>query len=244
MKLNKKDIAVVIPVYKSVISRPEEMALLQAKTILQEYARILVCPNSLDVSAYQSTDAELIIMRFADHHFEGISGYNKLMICPDFYRSFLNYKFILIYQTDAWVFRDELLEWCKRGYDFIGAPWVSTPPSGKKTIFNLSKLLHGKVGNGGFCIRNVQKFYRNSLTFRPISIFFPKNEDFFWCYLMPKINPFFKIPKADVAMNFAFELDPEQCFEKTGHRLPFGCHAWEKYNPGFWSRFIPSNQQV
>lgn len=244
MKLSKKDIAVVIPVYKTTLSKSEEMALLQAKEVLSDYKRILVCPDSLDVGNYLSADSDLATERFSDHYFSNIKGYNRLMMCPGFYQRFLQYKYVLIYQTDAWVFRDELLDWCEKGYDYIGAPWVSIPPSGKKTIFNLSKLLFGKVGNGGFCIRNVQKFHRSAVVFRPFSLLFSKNEDFFWCYLVPKLNPSFRIPSAEIAMHFAFELDPEKCFEKTGHQLPFGCHAWEKYNPRFWSSYIPVNRQA
>jgi hypothetical protein len=137
------------------------------------------------------------------------------------------------------VFKDELLEWCEKGYDYIGAPWVRIPPPNKKVIFNLSKFLLGKVGNGGFCIRNVQKFYRSAIFYRPLSWLFPKNEDFFWCLMMPKLNPFFSIPSAAVALRFAFELDPSDCYKKLGDQLPFGCHAWEKYEPEFWSAFIP-----
>ena len=240
MKLTKKDVVVIIPVYKTSISKTEETALLQVKAVLGAYKRVLVCPQSLDVRDYLSVDSELETQRFPDYYFKNISGYNQLMMCPGFYKRFLTYKYMLIYQTDAWVFRDELLEWCEKGYDFIGAPWVSIPASGKKTIFNLSTLLLGKVGNGGFCIRNIRKFYRNAILFRPISALFPKNEDFFWCYIMPKLNPFFKIPTAELALDFAFELDPEKCFERNGKHLPFGCHAWKKYNPQFWSSFIPA----
>ena len=39
--------------------------------------------------------------------------------------------------------RDELLDWCNKNYDYIGAPWV------KKERDNI--LL--KTGNGGFSLR-------------------------------------------------------------------------------------------
>ena len=31
---------------------------------------------------------------------------------------------MLIYQLDAYVFKDELLNWANKGYDYIGAPWL------------------------------------------------------------------------------------------------------------------------
>jgi hypothetical protein len=236
--LQHADIVIVTPVYKATLSDAESKAIVQGRNILAAYQRVLVCPRSLDVSAYLHLDIDLKVMRFDDYHFKSIKTYNQLMMSPSFYAQFRAFQYMLVYQTDAWVFRDELLTWCSKGYDFIGAPWVVVPASNKKTIFNLSTLLLGKVGNGGFCIRNVATHYYSALIFRFLSLFFTKNEDFFWCYIMPKINPFYRVPSAEEALHFAFELIPSACFEKTNHQLPFGCHAWEKYEPEFWEHYI------
>ncbi len=237
-KIQHTDIVIITPVYKANLTENEAKTIAQGCKILSRYRRVLLCPKSLDVSAYVAIDADLEIMRFDDEHFHNIKAYNQLMMSPALYRHFLNYKFMLVYQTDAWVFRDELIDWCSMDYDYIGAPWVTIPASNKKTIFNLSSLLLNKVGNGGFCIRNVAKHYYSALIFRPLSWIFPKNEDFFWCYFMPKINPFYRVPTAEKALLFAFELEPAKCFEKTKQQLPFGCHAWEKYEPEFWEKYI------
>jgi hypothetical protein len=230
----RDSIVVVTPVYKPTLTTAEQLAVAQGKKILGLYTRVLVCPKSLDVRHYLAIDEDLVIERFEDKHFRGIKAYNQLMMSPKFYQRFLRYEYMLIYQTDAWVFRDELMDWCSRGYAYVGAPWVSIPPSNKPTFFNLSTLLLHKVGNGGFCLRHIKKHYYSALLFRPIAYVFSKNEDFFWCYLVSKLNPFYHIPKLEEALHFAFELEPAQCFEKTKHQLPFGCHAWEKYDPDFW----------
>ena len=52
------------------------------------------------------------------------------------------------------------------------------------------------------------------------------------------IDPKFKVAPYDVAMNFSFEYRPEILYEMTGHKLPFGCHAWMKCNPQFWSNIL------
>lgn len=44
------------------------------------------------------------------------------MLEADFYRRFGKYKYMLIYQLDAFVFSDKLLDFCEMGYDYIGAP--------------------------------------------------------------------------------------------------------------------------
>ena len=50
--------------------------------------------------------------------------------------------------------------------------------------------------------------------------------------------PLFRIPSKDIAINFAFELQPELCYDLAGKNLPFGCHAWEKNNLDFWRPFF------
>lgn len=43
----------------------------------------------------------------------------------------------------------------------------------------------------------------------------------------------------EVAMKFSFEVHPEVLYELNDKQLPFGCHAYLKYNPEFWKKFIP-----
>jgi hypothetical protein len=64
------------------------------------------------------------------------------------------------------------------------------------------------------------------------------NEDFFWSLYVPYYFPFFRTPGQAQALHFAFETEPARCFELTGHTLPMGCHAWEKYDAAFWQPYI------
>lgn len=52
----------------------------------------------------------------------------------------------------------------------------------------------------------------------------------------------FKIPPAEIASRFSIEADPKRFYELNNKQLPFGCHAWEKYDPEFWEEFIPDRQ--
>ena len=63
---------------------------------------------------------------------------------------------------------------------------------------------------------------------------FRKNEDLFWGTRAINYYPEFKIAPVDVALQFAFEGAPRDCFEKNENTLPFGCHAWPKYDRSFW----------
>jgi 23S rRNA G2445 N2-methylase RlmL len=52
--------------------------------------------------------------------------------------------------------------------------------------------------------------------------------------LVSNVFPNFRVPNAIEAALFSFEVAPEHLFELVGNKLPFGCHAWEKYNKSFW----------
>jgi hypothetical protein len=50
--------------------------------------------------------------------------------------------------------------------------------------------------------------------------------------------PEFRTPSVQEALEFAFEVVPKYCYELNQDRLPFGCHAWERYDPKFWEPFV------
>lgn len=64
------------------------------------------------------------------------------------------------------------------------------------------------------------------------------NEDGYWALVVPKINRYFKIAPIDEAIKFSFEANPELLYKMNNNQLPFGCHAWARYNKLFWQNFI------
>jgi hypothetical protein len=136
---------------------------------------------------------------------------------------------MLIYQPDAFVFRDELDYGCSKGYDYIGAPWFIGLDS-PKTPF---KFLG--VGNGGFSLRKISSHYNISASYS-FKIIFKILKNFSTISL----TGFIIRPTAEEALLFSFEVKPELMFELNNNHLPFGCHAWVKYNQEFWQPFIES----
>ena len=67
---------------------------------------------------------------------------------------------------------------------------------------------------------------------------YPRNEDLFWSLEAPKFDPAFTIASAIEALPFAFEMAPRWCFERNGNQLPFGCHAWGRYDREFWKSIL------
>jgi hypothetical protein len=63
-------------------------------------------------------------------------------------------------------------------------------------------------------------------------------EDQFWGLVAAKNFRWFKTPSSQEAMKFGFEMQPRKLFELNGRQLPFGCHAWWKYDLEFWRPYI------
>ncbi len=240
--------AVVIPMYKSGLDDFERIALKQCIKVLGKHPTFVVAPKDLTIDLPSlNLESNVNIVRFDSGYFSSKSTYNKLLLSPDFYRRFLAYEYILIYQLDAFAFRDELLPWCARGFDYVGAPWIGEDwPDDYSLLRHLpiwarygkpGELFGGdkrRVGNGGFSLRKVRTFAFVLSLLGPKASEWPFNEDLFWGIAASAYYPFFKKPTVEVAIQFSFELQPKKCFEKNSYRLPFGCHAWWSYNLEFW----------
>lgn len=141
------DIAIVVPVFRDYLTHDDRISLAHLERWLTPYDWHTVQPQSLDLDL---PNFETRV--FDDAYFADINGYSHLLLTRDFYQAFADYTYILIYQLDALVFKNSLLEWCNLGYDYIGAPWL-------KSSSNPSLGFSG-VGNGGLSLRRVQSFLR------------------------------------------------------------------------------------
>lgn len=150
-------VAIVIPVYKSDLDGNEKVSVRRTIKMLGHYPIFLVCPEDMnDTSQYddlaEAAGIALQKERFDPHYFEGIAGYNRLMLSKSFYARFAEFEFVLICQPDAYVFRDELMAWCSKGYDFVGAPIFGRFSD---EVFHPDQ---SRVGNGGFSLRRIKAF--------------------------------------------------------------------------------------
>jgi hypothetical protein len=242
-----EDVAVVIPVYKTEMSSLENIGYTQCNKILQNYDRIIVAPKSLDSTVYKKYITNEI--RFDDEFFTNLKSYNKLLLSEKFYKNFSKYRYILICQLDTFIFSDQLLQWCNKNYDYIGAPWINdslrilSNIAGKYSIKECVKLFFRKginkaVGNGGLSLRKVDTFLQCLKESNGFAKRWRVNEDYFWgLYAYVEGKPF-NIPDYREAAMFSIELKPDYCLKLNHHQLPMGLHAWEKYKPELWKPFI------
>ncbi|MEO6498585.1 MAG: DUF5672 family protein [Mucilaginibacter sp.] len=251
--------AVVIPLYKNSLSQLELVSVQQCFKVLGGHPIIAIKPESLvlpaDMSAFPFTN----VISFNDDYFKGIPGYNRLMLSADFYGAFLDYEYILIHQPDAFVFKDELQQWCSKDIDYVGPPWIRSTPKtnrvnqlkailqyykymytgNKKTGLGDFAQLENRVGNGGFSLRRVKRFHTLCTTLAlQIELYNHHsghlfNEDIFWSLEVKRNGHKFNIPNYKEALKFAFEIAPERARLLNNGQLPFGCHAWD-INIDYW----------
>lgn len=113
--MTKKQTCIVIPLYKKLSNPKEIISLKQGLKIFNSYPIIFICPNSFNESwldEYRDLHPKISFEKFSDGDFESVDSYSVLLLKPRFYDRFLDYEFMLIYQTDAYVFKDELEYWC------------------------------------------------------------------------------------------------------------------------------------
>ena len=254
-----KECVVVIPVYRP-LDEVERGVVRQALLMTEGFTVRFVAGHSFVPDDTFAGFGDLDVERFDDTFFSGIPGYNRLMLDPGFYERFRDFKYVLIHQTDAYLFKPELHDWCARGWDYIGGPWFRERKLQRYAAWQfavrrlrlnrfkpaLRQALHNNVGNGGLSLRRVEAFLGVleaassgilSVHRKDNSPIF--NEDIFWGMQAPLICPGFRIPKWREAMCFALDRSPSRLYEIMGEELPFGCHAFRKIKPEFWRKHIP-----
>jgi hypothetical protein len=237
--------------------------------MLADYQIAIVTHKKLEISAYiKILDEYKInykIEYFPQKYFKGYEEYDALMLSDKFYKRFLEYEYILIYQLDAYVFSPNLNFWLEQGYDYIGSPWFNEK---RHTL----ELEWSGCFCGGLCLKKTKTFYDlcfsreikinkylSELSFKKkkrillikillsIPILFltitakllnieNSHEDVIWSI---KIKQKGNVPSFASALDFSFNEYPEYAFELNNKKLPFGCHAWDSYNSyKFWKDHI------
>ena len=271
-------VAIVTPIPSFPLSAEAEISIRHLRKYLGRFDRYIIGPKSLPKEF-----PDFVLQPFPIRYFTSRYGYNRLLMTEQFYRAFSDYEYILIYQLDCLVFANNLEQWCRKNWDYVGAPWLNNSADPTQGFLG--------VGNGGLSLRRVKsaltvlaskelledpkergrktgrrsKFLYEHLDFAPklrrgivaAKTFLHRygyhnnvrwhvrqlaktnsHEDLFWSFDAPKIMATFRIPEPEGALEFAFEMAPRYCFKLNFGRLPFGCHAWAKYDREFWEPFL------
>lgn len=139
---------VIIPIYKEILSEYEEISVRRCFKILANYPKRFVAPAGLNIKNYSNYLEQAEIDFLPKHYFKNPQTYNKLLRKKSFFKKLEKYSHMLMYHTDAYVFRDELLHWCKKEYSYIGAPMYEFDGT-------IAPQKYIGTGNGGFSLNSI-----------------------------------------------------------------------------------------
>jgi hypothetical protein len=265
-----KRVAVMVPLPSPRLREDEEVSMSHLRKYLDHYDKFLLVPKGMDARM-----EGFRVMELDRRHFGSAANHNRMLYRTDFWEKFADYEYVLMYHLDALVFSDQLQDWCARGLDYIGAPFLICADAPWVRV--------ERCGNGGFALYRVPsvlkvlwnrylddpwkcvedrcwrfiEFQRKCL--RPVRAAMPswmkgrvtaslrgqlkkmdhievneRGNDLFWSDKAKHYLPEFKVGSLEQGLAFAFEMEPRRCLERTGGRMPFGCHAWGRYDRAFW----------
>lgn len=263
-----KPAAIVIFTHKAELDWYEEIALRQCGEVLGRHPIFLILPEGVSPEAHLSHVPQLTVLPISKKWFGNVRTYNRLKLWPGLYTKFKDYEYMLTYELDAFVFRDELAAWCDAGWDYIGAPWFDG-------VYNVSPdSPFTGVGNSGFSLRRISSVLKVLHDWRyvtpPMQVLrdprwirhrWPKSwlakavnittrNRFHWAANIYRGNEdFFWGLHADRRFDWWHTADYESAckfsFEANAPRLyretgrlPFGCHKWNEVHSDFWRSHI------
>lgn len=262
---------VLIPVHKRIPDALERISLRQCGKVLGHHDVCLLAPDGLDLSVYAALLPTAVDIRVDPAWMSSRDAYNRMMISPRLYERLADYSHLLVHEPDAIVFRDELLDWCAGGHDYIGAPWfegfrTASPGLRIECVGNFGLSLHrldairqvlSSSGRwypvryivrdlvAGWLKRDVSRFRRAWRArgglgqLRHAWRGYGDNCDLFWALVVPPVFASYRVAPVEAAMRFAWEVHPRVCMSLCQDRLPFGLHAWARYDLAFlWPHML------
>lgn len=233
-EIKNNKLVIVVPIYRSFLEWYEVVSLKQLKMVFGRYPITFCIPESLYFDGNDIFDSYLI-ERFPDYYFENTKAYSRLMLSEEFYSRFVKYKYMLVYQTDAFVFYDAITKFISMNYDYIGAPLQG---------FHEHRF---KVGNGGLSLRRIDRIItllgkqKKVLYTTSAGEVFLDAEDLFYSYCGNRKEIDFCTPPVRIANRFSVQWNIAHGIDKIlYHGLPMGTHKWHYYNYDIWKPYIES----
>ena len=202
-----KKCCIVIVTHKEILDGKDEISFKRCLEIFGGKRDIkLILPDNITTTYYEEYTNVLEIIKVNNKWLSSLKEYNAMCCNQEFYELFKDYDYILIYQTDCWVFEDRLDYFMELGYDYYGAPWVHN---------------NDMVGNGGLSLRKVSKMIEITSKYEFKGESLEGAEDTWFSITHgEEINTC----PLDVAVNFSIENPTRKYLEKV-NKLPMGFHG-------------------
>ena len=234
--MNTKKCVIVVPIYKK-LDEIERFSFNTLISLVKNIDIVIIKPSSMSFAYLGYKEVS-----FNDDYFKSTDSYSELCKSHEFYAAFSEYEYMLIYQLDCVLLKNDILKWCEKGYDYIGAPIISS---------NANWDIVPAIGNGGLSLRRIEKFleltnaeYKFLKKYSAVynndskKELYDKYEDLYFCEFVSS-NWKFTTPSFKIACKFAIDMNPDHI---SMSELPMGIHAFDKNIP-FWRKVvnIPAN---
>jgi len=198
---------IIIPSYKEKLEGSDKLSFDRCINIFGGNRPIkVVIPNNISTEFYEAYGNTIELIKVNPQWMNGISSYNSMCCNKEFYKLFKDYEYILIYQTDCWIFEDKLDYFIKLGYDWYGAPWPHN---------------NDHIGNGGLSLRKVSKMIEITSKYEFKGDSLEGAEDTWFCLTHGnELN----ICDVKTACQFSIENPAKKYLEKIDG-LPMGLHG-------------------
>jgi hypothetical protein len=207
----RKTCCIVIVTHKETLDGKDEISFKRCLEVFGGKRDIkLILPDNITTTYYEEYTNVLEIVKVNNKWLSSLKEYNAMCCNQEFYELFKDYEYVLIYQTDCWVFEDRLDYFIGLGYEYYGAPWVHN---------------NDMVGNGGLSLRKVSKMIEitNKYEFKGESL---EGAEDTWFSITHKDE--INICPLDVACQFSIENPVKKYLEKVNN-LPMCLHGRNAY---------------
>jgi len=150
--------AVCIPIHTSKLNKYEIISIRSHVYKLKDHDIFILIPESKKdrivsvLKKNQISPDTYKIHQVRDIYLSHSDNYQILMLSPKFYNFYKSYTHILIAQMDAYTFSDQLISWCEKKWDYIGAPLFFNGHNWSNDFW------YGEGGGvGGFSLRSIKK---------------------------------------------------------------------------------------
>lgn len=223
--------AIVIPIYKSVLTEYETFSLRRIMDVFHDYSVVFLLSEDMDEDIFIEIFGNVFVVKIESKHFGGFASYNKLMLSTFFYDLWLQhgYEAILICQLDVFVIKDDLVKFLSMPYDYFGAPLVHLNHIGQPVLYG---------GNGGFSLRHLQVCRRLLSNHIFEAEAWRENEDEFFSFCGESYPDEFKIAPPYIAATFAYDRFSKFLHVWQHGAFPFALHGWYNYDIDFSRKLL------
>jgi hypothetical protein len=138
-------LCILIPLHRNLQTFEEKISVAFLNALFKNEKKIFLSPVGFQADLFLS-GAEFLFLN--KKFFSYPHGYNRLLLRKKIYTKLRHYKYMLIYQLDCIVFKNDLERWIQADFDYIGSPWFMDENK-------VSTDVPFSVGNGGFSLRKI-----------------------------------------------------------------------------------------